>query len=70
MRLTEYLQESGESQAGFARRAGLPQTTVNVICQGRGIHVNTAIKIIRATGGAVSLEDLSPTEDDEARAAS
>ncbi len=59
MRLARYLKQCGESQAGFARRAGIPQTTINVICQGKGVHVDTAIKIIRATGGLVSLEDLS-----------
>ncbi len=58
MRLSEYLDRTGESQAAFARRAVLPQSTVNLICLGGGTRVETAIKIIEATGGMVQLEDL------------
>lgn len=70
MRLAAYLADCGESQAGFSRRAGIPQSTINVICQGNGTHVETAIKIIKATGGLVSLEDLRSGDGGKARAAS
>lgn len=60
MRLADYLSERGESQASFARRAGLPQSTVNFACSehGRGVHADTAYKIIQTTGGLVTLADL------------
>lgn len=65
MRLTDYLKETGESEAAFARRAGVQQRTVNRICSGAGCNAATALAIIRATaeqktpgGGCVALEDL------------
>lgn len=61
MRLTEYLERTGEKQARFAKRAGLKQSTVNDICRGRGgVRADTAVKIIEATGEMVKLEDLLP----------
>ncbi len=70
MELVGYLEQQGESQAAFARRAGIPQSTLHLICQGKGMRVETAIKIIRATGGLVSLGDLADLESAETRAAS
>ncbi len=65
MRLAEYLEARGESQAGFARRARLPQKTINRICNGSGCNAETAQAIIDASrdeptgnGGTVSLRDL------------
>lgn len=59
MRLSEYLQSRDESQSAFAKRAGIPQSTVNLICNGSGTRTETAIKIVRATGGLVSFGDLT-----------
>lgn len=69
MKLVEYLKQQGESQYAFARRAGIPQQTISVIARGRGMHVSTAIKIIRASGGLVGLSDLVPKETAQSGAA-
>ena len=73
MKLSRYLGERGESQAGFARRAGLDQRTVNRVARGEGCNAETALTIIRAShdqptpgGGSVSLEDLVPDGDEAA----
>lgn len=63
MRLTEYLEKREESQSAFARRSEIPQSTVNLICQGKGTGVGTAVKVIQATGGLVSLQDLLPMDE-------
>ena len=60
MKLTAYLETRGESQASFARRAGIKQSTLNQICLGAGMNVRTAQLIITASLGAVGLEDLIP----------
>lgn len=60
MKLDDYLAERDESQSAFARRAGLPQQTVHAICNGAEPRASTARKIIIATGGLVSLDDLQP----------
>ena len=76
MKLSEYLASVGISEAEFARRAGLPQRTVNRVCNGAGIHLGTARKIVKATGGLVGFDDLAGEEPEvaapagEARAAS
>jgi predicted transcriptional regulator len=62
MRLAEYLASIGISEAEFARRALLPQRTVNRVCNGAGIHLDTARKIVKATGGLVGFDDLAPAE--------
>ena len=67
MRLKKYLSTRGETEAEFAKRARLPRSTVNTICYGRAAHVDTAIKIISATGGLVALGDLQ-TEPEQASA--
>jgi transcriptional regulator with XRE-family HTH domain len=58
MRLADYLTSRKESQSAFARRTGVPQATINNICNGAGTRSDTALKIIHATGGLVTLEDL------------
>lgn len=62
MRLTDYLASIGISEAEFARRAALPQRTVNRVCNGAGIHLETARRIVKATGGLVGFDDLAPAE--------
>lgn len=58
MRLAEYLERTTETQTAFAKRAGLTQAAVNLIVRGGGARAETALKIIEATGGLVSLHDL------------
>jgi DNA-binding transcriptional regulator YdaS (Cro superfamily) len=58
MRLSDYLAEQEESQSAFARRAGISQQVVASILSGAGCHNDTAVKIVRATGGLVTHEDL------------
>lgn len=62
----------GEKEAAFARRAGLKQSTINLICNGGGTTVGTASKIVHASmqapapdGGVVTYEDLIPVESAE-----
>lgn len=76
MRLSDYLTSEGISEAEFARRAGIPQRTVNRACNGAGIHLGTARKIVKATGGLVGFDDLAsdesaaePSAEEAARAA-
>lgn len=64
MRLAEYLERTGETQSAFAKRSGVPQSTVSLICKGGGTRVETALKIIEATGKLVALEDLAAQDDD------
>ena len=59
MRLSDYLKARGESQASFARRAGVKQSTLNQVANGAKCHAATALLIITATDGAVSLHDLA-----------
>ena len=66
MRLSEYLDQTGENESEFSRRSGVSQQTVNRLCRGRGgPRGGTALKIERATDGLVSLEDLVEAEPDE-----
>ena len=60
MRLTKYLESRGETIGEFARRSGVPRQTIRSICDGGGTSTATAVKIISATGGIVSIEDLVP----------
>lgn len=62
MDLRSYLDQQGETQESFSERSGVPQTTLSGIIQGRGCHARTAQRVIRATGGLVSLEDLTGDE--------
>lgn len=60
MKLREYLEQiSGETQAVFAKRAGLSQSAVAFICQDRGTHTSSAVKVVKATDGLVSFEELT-----------
>ena len=60
VRLSDYLAERGESVAAFAGRSDLPRTTVHRVLDGCEPRTTNAIKIIKATGGLVALEDLRP----------
>jgi len=69
MLLRDYLLLNSESQAAFAKRADIPPTTVHSIISGGSTTVTTALRIIAASGGAVSLEDLVPHVPEEEPAA-
>lgn len=58
MKLTAYLEARGESQASFARRIGVKQSTLNQICLGAGCNALTADLIITGSLGQVTLKDL------------
>ena len=60
MRLKAYLEARQESQDAFAARAGLSQQVVSNICGGSICLTPTAKKIIEASGGVVTLDDLQP----------
>lgn len=64
MLLSEYLERYHETQSAFARRSGVPQTTISdIILRNNGTHAATAAKIIEATGGLVSLTDLAGKDE-------
>ncbi len=67
LKLEEYLRLSGASQNQFARKAGVAQTTVSRIVKiENGLHEDEwagvtrriAVKIMFATNGCVSVNDL------------
>ena len=71
MRVKEYLEARGESQAAFAKRAteyleaGVSQRTVSRAAAGEGVHAVNAWAMIEASkaepapdGGTVTLEDF------------
>jgi len=66
MKVIEYLEARGESQASFARRIGVKQSTLNQICLGAGCNADTANLIIIGSGYEVTLKDLikQPTAED------
>ena len=62
MRLAEYLEQESESQNAFAKRAGLAQQTVSLVCNGGAIRLDTAFRIVEAAHGEVEFEDLRAEE--------
>ena len=69
MKLQEYLSYRKISQAEFALRAGIPQSTVGGICLGSGCTAETALRIINASNHEVTLADLTGKEKAERRRA-
>lgn len=60
MRLDHWLQRSKESRSAFARRVGLSPAAVTALCNDASVWVSrdTAERIARATGGAVTPDDF------------
>lgn len=63
--LKRYLLENRISQPEFARLADVHQSTVSRLCKGEDEdgklfrpHASTAVRIAKATGGAVTVADL------------
>lgn len=70
VRLPEYIAAVDGSESEFARRTGIPQRTVNRICNGLvRCRIDIAETIVRASqerpapcGGVVTFEELVPSE--------
>lgn len=63
MKLKDYREARAISQFTFAVEAGITPGTVANIERGNGCTSTTAQKIIAATGGQVSLDDLVPVKE-------
>lgn len=73
MRLDEYLKAKDETNARFARRAGISEALVSQIKRGAGTRVSTAQAIVEASkaeptkdGQWIDYPDLVPFDDDQA----
>ena len=60
MKLERYLRSCGLGQSEFARRAGISQSRVWDVLQGRGLSTWNALKVEAATEGEVTVADLLP----------
>ena len=69
MKLQDYLKMHGETQVSFSKRTMIPQTTIAAIVTGGGTRAVTEQRIIVATAGLVSLEDLVGERNQEAEVA-
>ena len=58
MKLRDFLHMNSMSQADFARRSMLSQSTVARISMGYGCRAKHALAVIETTGGLVTLNDL------------
>lgn len=65
MKLSDYLKIHRETQVSLSARTEIPQTTIAAIVGGGGCRAATAQKIILATGGLVTLEDLAGGRGEE-----
>jgi len=63
MRLDEYLKDNGIKKGHFQRSAGLDPTIIWRVAQGKGITLVNAKKIVDASNGKVTYEDLLPTKE-------
>jgi transcriptional regulator with XRE-family HTH domain len=59
MYLAEYLQETGMSQAEFARRAGISGPTVASVLVGKDVKLSVAVLIEIATKGKVKCKECT-----------
>jgi DNA-binding transcriptional regulator YdaS (Cro superfamily) len=64
MTLGEWLAANGVTQNAFARHIGVTQGLISHIVRKGTNSYRTALKIREATVGAVSLDDLAPTDLD------
>ena len=58
MKLKDYLTAAGLSQNEFARRSGVAQARIWCAVHGAGLSTGNAIKVVEASGGSVTFEDL------------
>ena len=67
--IRRYIERQEITQVEFARRARLKPAFLNDVIQGRSyLGRKNALEVVRVTGGAVSLEELSTWEPDGAAA--
>jgi len=60
MDLKKYLAEENISPSAWAKKVGIPQPVISRFLAGkRGLSLDTALLIQKATGGKVRVEDLS-----------
>lgn len=62
MDLHKYLKDNGISQRKFSSESGVSIPTLFRIFEGGEIYLSIAVKIEKATDGAVTLNDLMPTK--------
>lgn len=60
MRLADYLQKTGESQAAFGARLGITQSAVAQLCAGGRIKPERVLEAAAATGWDVTPHDWRP----------
>lgn len=58
MKLSEFFEESGMTQANLARRAKVSQATVCKVLNGHDCRLSIAMRIFKATKGQVTPEEL------------
>jgi DNA-binding XRE family transcriptional regulator len=58
MKLRDYREKHGLTPEDIASRSGISRQTVWLIETGNGTSLDTALRIIRATNGEVTAEDL------------
>lgn len=58
MKLSNWLTDNGITQEDFAKKAGVHQTTISRIANGGRTSPETAIRVMKATQNAVTLEDI------------
>ena len=57
--LLDYLKSTGQTQAGFAAKAGVNQSTIHRLCYGEMMpSLAIALKIEKASEGKISLPQL------------
>ncbi len=59
MYLAEYLQETGMSQAEFARRAGISGPTIASVLAGKDVKLSVAVLIEIASKGKVKCKECA-----------
>lgn len=63
MKLSAYLEREGLTGAEFARRSGLSEGTISLLCRGEiWLSRETARKIVEATSGDVTPNDFMNVE--------
>ena len=65
MKLRDYLDEHGTTQAHFARRAGLSAPVIEHALKGHDIKLSSAIGIHNASKGKVGFLDLLPIKKEK-----
>ena len=63
MKLSAYLEREGISGAEFARRSGLSEATISLLCRGKiWLSSKSVKKIADASNGEVTANDFVPCE--------